>query len=82
MHIINFKQQNSMHERKITNVHKENLLHFLGVCPILRECRQTIVSSEQLAEEDMLDILDGRNAQDWIRLIKFLKPALKYKNFL
>jgi len=56
---------------------QENILHFIGRCPILREIRLLHFGKAQLQPRDVFNLLHG---QCWSTLYNFINQALKYRN--
>jgi len=55
---------------------QENVVHFIGRCPILREIRLLHFGKAQLQPWDAFNSLDG---QCWSTLYSYINPALKYR---
>lgn len=56
---------------------RENIFHFMGRCPVLRETRRHVFGSDILSEERITYYL---NEVDVPLLYKYCKIALKYRN--
>jgi len=56
---------------------REDILHFLAVCPILREIRIAHFSKVRLTQEEAVSYLNGQN---WKALANYVKEALCYRN--
>jgi len=56
---------------------QENVVHFIGRCPILREFRLLHFGKAQLQPQDVFNSLDG---QCWSTLYSYINQALKYRN--
>ena len=54
----------------------EDVHHFIGVCPILKEIRRVHWGKITLPLNEVVDILNGQN---WSVLISYLKTSLKYR---
>lgn len=54
----------------------ENVLHFLGTCPILKTIRRAHWGKWLLTLEETKDILNGQN---WTNLYSFVKAAYNYR---
>lgn len=61
---------------------KETLQHFLGKCPILRAYRVCFFNKPLLADNEVINILDGRQETDWKNLARFLISALNYRKLI
>lgn len=53
----------------------ENLLHFLGRCEKLKECRHNFLEKYLLSEYDLIEILNGVS-YPWKKVATYLKKAL------
>lgn len=60
----------------------ENLNHFLGNCPILREIRDRVFGKPFLTHTEIIEILDGNQIDDWPKLISYLKSATQYRKLI
>lgn len=60
----------------------ESINHFLARCPVLREFRRNSFSKNNLSHDELIDILNGKNENDWINLVNFIKHALPYRKSL
>jgi len=56
---------------------QENVVHFIGRCPILREIRPLHFGKAQLQPRDAFNSLD---VQCWSTLYSYINQALKYQN--
>lgn len=56
---------------------KEDVIHFLGVCPILNELRLYHLGKAFLSTFEVYSILNGKN---WKELSKYVSAALKYRH--
>ena len=56
---------------------EENVLHFVGQCPILKEIRNAFLGKQYLANDETSAFLNGR---DWKSLVNYVKTALDYRN--
>lgn len=57
----------------------EDMFHFLGICPILKQFRLRFFGSRVLGRKSVIDILNGRN---WTALYEYIKVAYKYRQAL
>lgn len=57
----------------------EDMLHFMGICPILKYFRLKYFGNVFLVKADVIDILNGR---DWQALLGYIKAAYMYRQFL
>jgi len=55
---------------------EENILHFLGECPILREYRLLYLGKGILNQYEISEYLNGKN---WFNLFNYIKSALNYR---
>lgn len=55
---------------------RENTIHFLGECAILREIRRVYWRTNYLNRYEVLEILNGK---DWMKLFEFCKELLNYR---
>lgn len=55
---------------------REDIFHFLGKCPILRETRRHFLNSDFLTEEQALSLFDEINV---FKLFQYCKRALAYR---
>lgn len=55
----------------------EDVRHFIGTCPILKEIRRNHWGRNLLTANEVVEILNG---QDWNKLYSFMKFALKYRS--
>lgn len=55
---------------------REDVYHFLGICPILKTIRRNLLGKYILTTNEMETILNG---QDWIILYKYTKAAWSYR---
>ncbi|XP_075159386.1 uncharacterized protein LOC142232535 [Haematobia irritans] len=60
----------------------ETLQHFLGVCPGFREFRLRYFQKTTLNTAEIIGILNGDCRDDWLNLVKYLKLANNYRQFL
>lgn len=60
----------------------ESIQHFIGKCPVLREFRIEVFNKDMLSEEEIINILNGINDEDFKKMLLYLKTAMKYRNFL
>jgi len=60
---------------------EENVYHFIGTCPILREIRMQTFGKRNLSEQEVIEELDGR-IDNWQRVVVFILNALKYRKEL
>lgn len=60
---------------------EENVMHFLGICPILSEWRRKFFNSSILSQAECIDILNGVG-NTWDNLYKYLVAAWKYRECL
>ncbi|XP_075157859.1 uncharacterized protein LOC142231124 [Haematobia irritans] len=68
---------------KLCNMREiETLLHFLGICPVLREYRSVIFGKPTVYMEEIIKILDGDGEGDWDKLVNYLQICCKYRQFL
>lgn len=58
---------------------RESVYHYLGECPIYRNYRLEFFGKFLLNEEEIIDILNGRN---WTKLYNFLSKSWSYRTFL
>ena len=58
---------------------REDTLHFLAVCPILKEIRVAHFSKAKLTLDEAKEVLNG---QDWRALAGYVTEALKYRNMI
>ena len=78
-----FGAENMDRHCKLCNLHViETFQHFLGICPVLRELRLANFRKSSLREDEIINILNGQNKDDWVNLVNYLKCSLKYRNFL
>lgn len=56
---------------------REDIIHFLGMCPVLREIRRNLFGNDTLTEEYCIFLLNQMNVD---LLYDFLKTALRYRN--
>ncbi|XP_058977311.1 uncharacterized protein LOC131802012 [Musca domestica] len=78
-----FNTENAERKCTLCNlIRDETLQHFIGECPILAEFRTSFFQSAILSEEDVINILDGREAHYWRQLVIYLKICLNYREFL
>ncbi|KAK9501525.1 hypothetical protein O3M35_012232 [Rhynocoris fuscipes] len=57
----------------------ENVIHFIGTCPILKEFRIECFQNDTLSFEEILELLNGK---DWPALLKFVKLSWNYRFLL
>ncbi|XP_075157969.1 uncharacterized protein LOC142231236 [Haematobia irritans] len=57
----------------------ESIQHFLGRCPIFVEIRRQIFGTDLLSQNEILNILNGQEANGWKDLLIYLKLAMKYR---
>lgn len=70
-------------ECKLCNMHEiETMQHFLGICPILREFRMISFGKPILNDEEIINILDGTEEENWHKLINYLEMSYKYRQLL
>ncbi|XP_055922745.1 uncharacterized protein LOC129953526, partial [Eupeodes corollae] len=55
---------------------REDVIHFLGRCPTLKETRRSVLGSDVLSEEQVLDELNQMNVN---RLYEYCVIALRYR---
>lgn len=55
---------------------REDVLHFVGKCPILRETRRNILGNDFLSDEEVIDLLNELNVA---KLFQYCKTALSYR---
>lgn len=55
---------------------KETLFHFLGYCDKLNHIRKEVFNQFYLSQDEMIDLLNGRN---WVQLYDYLKRAYDYR---
>lgn len=58
----------------------EDLMHFLGICPILSEFRLNIYGKRILNENEIIEILNGKD--NYKNLILYVTKAWTYRKFL
>lgn len=58
---------------------EEDVYHFLAVCPVLAEFRQSYFGEKRLSRATMIDILNGKNCE---MLYLFCKNSLNYRKFI
>ncbi|KAF6202405.1 hypothetical protein GE061_004804 [Apolygus lucorum] len=58
----------------------EDVVHFFGTCPVLREFRLRYLGSIVLDREQMVYLLDNR--QEWLAVGQFAFHAWRYREFL
>lgn len=61
---------------------KETLVHFLGICPILREFRFQFFGKSNLSDDEVVDALDGRFENGWCKLANYIKISVMYREEL
>lgn len=61
---------------------EENIQHFLGVCPVLKEFRLISFGTTRLTESTIIRVLNGEDTSDWEKLTKYITAALAYRNML
>lgn len=54
----------------------EDLCHFMGICPILKNYRKKFFGVQLLNKDEIIDILNGK---DWNSLQNYLKSAYAYR---
>lgn len=59
---------------------REDVFHFLAICPILRDFRQQFFGVRILELEDAINILNG--SRGWDLLYKFTTNALRYRSLI
>lgn len=55
---------------------KEDVGHFLGICPVLQEIRRMHFGKNVLVESEIFDLLNGAN---WSMLFAYCKNASSYR---
>lgn len=58
----------------------ENVIHFVGLCPILQEFRLRWLGQQFISYDVVIKYLNGDFG--WENLYKYTECALKYRNFL
>lgn len=56
---------------------REDIMHFVGICPLLKEIRKLYLGKAIFTTEEVIYLLNGN---DWSALFKFVKSALRYRN--
>jgi hypothetical protein len=60
----------------------ETIVHFLGICPILKEFRFKFFGKLILNNEEVINYLNGKNNNNWNRLVGYIISALDYRKQL
>ena len=60
----------------------KTLNHFIGICPALKEFRISNFERLRLREEEIINILNGRENEYRSKLANYIKNALNYRKFL
>lgn len=60
----------------------ENMEHFIGRCPILQEFRRFYFGRSMLELQEVIDVLNGTNDENWEKLYSYTKQAFNYRNEL
>lgn len=61
---------------------EENMIHFLGKCPILRGIRLRYFHCYNLTDEEVINILNGGEEDNWYSLYNYIRYALNYRSML
>lgn len=61
---------------------EEDVMHFVGRCPILKTIRKKYLIKDTLEENEIIAILDGESEQKWDILYKFVIEAFWYRKNL
>lgn len=82
---LNFNKYRTSNEQRcsLCNLGKaENLVHFIGRCPVLANMRVRHFNRTLLDQTEIISILNGGEGFCWVNLLNFLKEARKYRNML
>ena len=60
----------------------ENVKHFVGRCPILKEFRIRYFGRQSLLDFELINILNGNNDNDWANLYNYIVKAMHYREHL
>lgn len=60
----------------------ENMQHFIGRCPILREYRLRFFGKVCMNECEIIDALNGVNDENWENLVNYVTSALSYRKLI
>lgn len=57
---------------------REDVFHFVGICPILKEFRRRFFAVESLSLDEVIKILNGESG--WDPLVGYITKAFRYRN--
>lgn len=60
----------------------EDVLHFLGMCPVLGDVRRGFFGVKELNEEGCVRVLNGEGAGGWTGLVGYLRQAWSFRRFM
>ena len=59
----------------------ENMLHFIGVCPLYKDLRRKYFGESVLCSDDVINLLNGRRVNFYI-LYKYLEVSLRFREMV
>jgi hypothetical protein len=57
-------------------------VHFLGICPILKEFRVRYLGKTVMNNEEIINCLNDYNHNNWNNLVRYIISALSYRKEL
>ena len=61
---------------------KEDIEHFIGKCPILREQRIVHFGKSILVHSEVINALNGIEDENWNKLYNYICQAIEYRKYL
>lgn len=60
----------------------ENTQHFIGRCPIFASYRRRFFGKPSLNEEEIINVLNGINDENWDNLVNYIMGALTFRSLI
>lgn len=61
---------------------EETIVHFLGICPVLKEFRFKYFKKIRIETNEIIEILNGSNDPNWDKLFRYVKDSFWYRKSL